>query len=61
MENLIKKRNELCAQSTQIYVLLGHFGDRLSKDVKDEMYKLALDKESAIKKVEKKIIKFLNF
>ncbi len=59
MENLIKKRNELLTQSTQIYFLLGHFGDRLPNDVKDEMYQLAESKESVIKEWEKKIIKFL--
>ena len=60
MENLIKKRNELRAQSTEIYFLLGHFGDRLPNDVKDEMYQLAESKESVIKTLEKKIIKFLS-
>jgi len=59
MENLIKKRNELRAESTEIYFLLGHFGDRLSKDVKDEMYQIVKQKEDSIKRTEKKIIKFL--
>lgn len=60
MEKLIKKRNELLVESTQIYFLLGHFGDRLPNDVKDEMYQLAESKESVIKTLEKKIIKFLS-
>tara|TARA_R110001606_G_scaffold398429_2_gene577441 strand:- start:1720 stop:1905 length:186 start_codon:yes stop_codon:yes gene_type:complete len=59
MENLIKKRNELRAQSAEIYYLLGHFGDRLPNDVQDEMYQLAERKEDSIKRTEKKIIKFL--
>lgn len=39
-----------------IYQLLGKFGDKLPKDIQDELYKLAEEEESKANSKKKKVI-----